>query len=91
MKRRQGQSERATRILDELFDALTLIQTRKIKPIPVILFGRDFWQRVIGFDMMVEKGTISPGDVDLFQYVETAEEAWEWLSRSDGFNQAGKI
>ena len=73
--------------LDELFDALTLIQTRKIKPIPIILFGKEFWQRVIGFDMMVEEGTISPGDVDLFQYVETAEEAWGLLSKTDSLNQ----
>ena len=68
----------------------TLIQTRKIKPIPVILFGKDFWQRVIRFDLMVEEGTISPGDVNLFQYVETAEEAWRLLSKTDSLNQEGK-
>jgi len=61
--------------LDELFETLTLIQTRKIKPIPVLIFGRDFWERVISFDTLVEEGLISPGDVDLFRYVETAEEA----------------
>lgn len=61
--------------LDELFETLTLIQTRKIKPIPVLIFGRDFWKRVISFDTLVEEGFISPGDVDLFRYVETAEEA----------------
>jgi len=69
--------------LDELFDALTLIQTRKIKPIPVILFGKEFWRQVIGFDIMVEEGTISAEDMDLFQYVETAEEAWAFLSGTD--------
>ena len=72
--------------LDELFDALTLIQTRKIKPIPIILFGKEFWQQVIGFDIMVEEGTISPEDMELFQYVETAEEAWAFLSRTDSLD-----
>lgn len=62
--------------LDELFEALTLIQTRKIKPIPILLFGKEFWDRVINFDVMVEEGTIDPEDVHLFQFVETAEDAW---------------
>lgn len=68
--------------LDELFETLTLIQTKKIKPIPVLIFGRDFWDRVIKFDAMVEEGVISPEDMDLFQYVETAEEAWEIISKT---------
>lgn len=63
--------------LDELFETLTLIQTRKIKPIPVLVFGREFWDRVIDFRAMAEDGVISPGDLDLFRYVETAEEACE--------------
>lgn len=63
--------------LDELFEALTLMQTRKISRIPVLLFGREYWDRVVNFDAMVEEGTIDPGDLDLFQYVESAEEAWE--------------
>lgn len=62
--------------LDELFEALTLIQTKKIKPIPILLFGREFWERVIDFDFMVEEGTIDRADTRLFQYVETAEDAW---------------
>lgn len=61
--------------LDELFETLTLIQTMKIKPIPVLIFGRKFWSRVINFDALVDEGTISPEDVELFEYVETAEEA----------------
>jgi hypothetical protein len=61
--------------LDELFDTLTLIQTTKIKPIPVLIFGRKFWRRIIKFDALVEEGTISPQDIKLFRYVETAEEA----------------
>lgn len=62
--------------LDELFETLTLIQTRKVKPVPVLLFGREYWKRVIRFDQLVDEGSIAPEDLDLFQYVETAEEAW---------------
>ncbi len=68
--------------LDEFFETLTLIQTRKIKPIPVLVFGREFWDRVINFEALVEEGTISPKDIELFQYVETAEEAWEVISKT---------
>jgi len=69
--------------LDELFETLTLIQTKKITPIPVLLFGRDFWQRVINFDALVEEGTISAKDLELFTYVETADEAWEIISKAN--------
>jgi uncharacterized protein (TIGR00730 family) len=62
---------------DELFELLTLIQTGKIKPIPVLLYGREFWQRVVNFDALVEEGVISPGDLKLFHYCETAEEGWQ--------------
>ena len=68
--------------LDELFETLTLIQTQKISPIPVLLFGKEFWERVINFDVLVEEGTISPQDIELFKYVETAEEAWEEIKKS---------
>ena len=61
--------------LDELFETLTLIQTTKIKPIPVLIFGREFWGRIVTFDALGEEGTISPEDIDLFNYVDTAEEA----------------
>ena len=67
--------------LDELFEVLTLIQTRKVEPIPVLLVGREFWSRAVSFDFLVEEGTISPGDISLFHYVETAQEAWEYLCR----------
>lgn len=63
--------------LDELFEVITLTQTRKIRRRPIILFGRKFWERLIDFDVLVEYGVISPEDLQLFQYVETAEEAWE--------------
>ena len=65
--------------LDELFEVLTLIQTRKIKPIPVLLFGREYWERIIDFPAMVEEGVIAPADLEIFHYVETAEEAWRIL------------
>ncbi len=69
--------------LDELFEALTLIQTQKIEPMPVLLFGQAFWSKVINFEALVEEGTISPGDLRIFTYVETAEEAWEHIARFD--------
>jgi uncharacterized protein (TIGR00730 family) len=61
---------------DEMFELLTLIQTGKIKPMPVVLFGKDFWTRVINFTALVEEGVVSAKDLGLFHYVETAEEAW---------------
>jgi len=63
--------------LDELFETLTLIQTRKIHPVPVILVGEEYWSKVIDFEFLVEEGTIDPEDLDLFGYAETAEEIWE--------------
>jgi uncharacterized protein (TIGR00730 family) len=69
---------------DELFELLTLIQTGKVKPMPVLLFGRDFWNRVVNFEALVEEGTISPGDLDLFRFVETADEAWEVVREAYG-------
>ena len=65
---------------DELFETLTLIQTKKVDRIPVLLFGKSFWTRVINFEALVDEGTISAHDLDLFQYVDTAEEAWGIIS-----------
>jgi hypothetical protein len=62
--------------LDELFETLTLIQTKKVAPVPVLLVGREYWQSVINFEVLAEEGTIAAADLALFQYVETAEEAW---------------
>jgi hypothetical protein len=70
--------------LDELFETLTLIQTRKVQPIPVLLFGQAYWERIVNFEALVEEGTISPEDLDLFVFVETAEEAWELISEANG-------
>ncbi|MEW6520233.1 MAG: TIGR00730 family Rossman fold protein [Thermodesulfobacteriota bacterium] len=61
--------------LDELFETLTLIQTRKIKPLPVLLFGRQFWEKLINFDFLAEEGVIAREDLDIFRFVDTAEEA----------------
>lgn len=65
--------------LDELFESLTLIQTGKCRRRPILMFGREFWTRLIDFDYLIETGMISPGDEQLFRFVETAEEAWEIL------------
>jgi uncharacterized protein (TIGR00730 family) len=66
--------------LDEIFETLTLLQVKKIKPIPVILFGPEYWTRIINFEAMVEAGTISSDDLRLFQYVETADQAWDIIA-----------
>ena len=62
--------------LDEFFEMLTLVQTGKVRPLPILLYGRDFWQRIINFEALVEEGVIAPRDIELFHYVETAEEGW---------------
>jgi uncharacterized protein (TIGR00730 family) len=68
--------------MDELFETLTLIQTKKIKQLPVILFGQEFWNMAIDFDFLVREGVIAPEDKSLFHMVEKAEEAWEIISAS---------
>ena len=72
--------------LDELFETMTLVQTGKCRRRPILLFGRDFWTRLIDFDLLVETGMISPRDVELFHFVETAEEAWDVLAAEYGFD-----
>jgi len=66
--------------MDELFECLTLIQTGKMQRIPVLLFGKEFWDDVVHFERFVDEGTISPEDLELFTYVETAEEAWDRIT-----------
>lgn len=63
--------------LDELFEVITLVQTRKAKPVPIILFGTEYWQRLINFDVMIDEGAISPDDLKLFQYVDDPQVAWD--------------
>ena len=65
---------------DELFELLTLIQTGKMKPIPILLFGKSFWDNVVNFEGLVEEGTISADDLDLFVRCETADEAWKHIA-----------
>jgi uncharacterized protein (TIGR00730 family) len=75
--------------LDEMFEAATLIQTGKIEPIPFLLFGKEYWQRVVNLDVMVSEGMISPADKDIFQFVETAEEAWHHIASFWGIPNNG--
>ncbi|UXN05625.1 LOG family protein [Bartonella sp. HY761] len=63
--------------LDELFETLTLIQTGRMERVPVILFGKEFWQKSINVEFLAEQGTISPDDLDLLTYVDTAQEGWD--------------
>jgi uncharacterized protein (TIGR00730 family) len=72
--------------LDELFEVLTLVQTGKSKMRPILLFGREFWTRLIDFDLLIETGMISPEDTGLFHFVETAEEAWAALAAEYGYD-----
>ncbi|RJQ57176.1 MAG: TIGR00730 family Rossman fold protein [Desulfobacteraceae bacterium] len=70
--------------LDELFETLTLIQGGKVKKIPVLLFGKNYWDKVVNFDALLEEGMIGESDFRLFRFVETAEEAWEVIAKANG-------
>ena len=61
---------------DEFFELLTLVQTGKVAPLPILLYGREFWNRVVNFEALAEEGVIAPDDLKLFHFVETAEEGW---------------
>ncbi len=63
--------------LDELFEVITLVQTGKAKPVPIVLFGSDYWRRLCNMDMLVEEGAVSPEDLKLFTYVDDPQAAWE--------------
>ncbi len=67
--------------LDETFETLTLIQTGRVAPMPVLLFGEDFWRRIIDFEALADEGTISREDLDLFQFVETGADGWNAIKR----------
>ena len=64
---------------DEMFEALTLRQTNKMQMLPVIIFGKDFWEKTINFNHLVDTGVINREDLELFKYVDTPEEAWEMI------------
>ena len=70
--------------LDELFETLTLLQTGKTENVMVVLVGRDFWERLINWQWLVENGLIVQQDLKLFQYAETAQEAWSLIARHNG-------
>ncbi len=77
--------------LDEMFETLTLVQTGKSRARPILLFGRAFWEKLIDFQHLVDCGVISPEDLGLFHYVETAEDAWARLAEHYGFDESGTI
>ncbi len=70
--------------LDELFETLTLLQTGKTENVMVVLVGRDFWEHLINWQWLVENGLIAQQDLQLFQYAETAQEAWDLISHHNG-------
>ena len=63
--------------LDELFEVITLVQTRKAKPVPIVLFGSEYWRRLFNPDVMIEEGVISEQDLELFSYVDEPQAAWD--------------
>jgi uncharacterized protein (TIGR00730 family) len=67
--------------LDELFEVLTLVQTRKAKPVPIVLFGKAFWSRFLNFDVLVEEGTIAPEDLGLFHITDDPQDAWATIQQ----------
>ncbi|MBV9527491.1 TIGR00730 family Rossman fold protein [Sphingomonas sp.] len=66
---------------DEMFELLTLIQTGKVRPLPILLFGRDFWTRMVNFQGLADEGVIAREDLELIYWAEDAEEAWEHVQR----------
>lgn len=77
--------------MDELFESLTLIQTGRMKQVPILLFGREFWKKIINFEALADAGTISPEDLDLFRYVDTAQEAVDIILNWGEAKRRGEI
>jgi uncharacterized protein (TIGR00730 family) len=73
--------------LDELFETLTLVQTRKMPRIPILLFGREYWERAIDFQFLADEGAIDAEDLQLFRYAESAEEAWGAIAEFHGLQK----
>ncbi len=67
--------------LDELFDALTLRQTQRMQQIPIILFGKEYWERVVDIQFLADEGVVADDDLDLIDYAETPQEAWDIISQ----------
>jgi uncharacterized protein (TIGR00730 family) len=74
---------------DEFFELLTLVQTGKTRPLPILLFGREFWEQVVNWEALASYGVISPQDLELFRFVETAEEAWAIVEQWYGMKDEG--
>ena len=70
--------------LDELFEVITLVQTKKAKPVPIILFGTYYWKRLINMDVLVEEGAISPEDLNLLHYTDDPQDAWDVIRHFSG-------
>jgi uncharacterized protein (TIGR00730 family) len=64
---------------DELFETLTLVQTRKIKPVPIVLVGEDYWRQAFNVDFLVDEGVIDEEDRELFWFAETAQDIWDGI------------
>ncbi len=64
---------------DEAFEILTLVQTGKAKPVPIIFVDADYWRRAVSFETLIEAGVASPGDLDLIQFAQDGEDAWRLL------------
>lgn len=67
--------------LDELFEVITLVQTRKAKPVPIVLFGSNYWRRLFNTDLLIEEGVIAAEDLELFTYVDDPSDAWEVIRK----------
>jgi uncharacterized protein (TIGR00730 family) len=65
--------------LDELFETLTLVQCKKAKPVPIVLFGSNYWKRLLDPQVLVEEGVISEEDLNLFTYVDSVDDAWNFI------------
>ncbi|PWW00058.1 hypothetical protein DFR52_103260 [Hoeflea marina] len=75
--------------MDELFESLALIQTGRMAPVPLLLFGTEFWKTMINFEALADFGTIAPSDLDLIRFVDTAEDAWAAIAEFYGLDQGG--
>ena len=65
---------------DEFFETLTLVQTGKVRPLPILLFGREFWEKVVNFEALADEGVIARRDLDLFHWCEDASSAWDFVT-----------
>lgn len=72
--------------LDELFEVITLVQCRKAKPVPILLFGSDYWKRLLNLEVLAEEGMISPEDLQLIRYVDEPQAAWDAIAAFYGLS-----